>query len=244
MLKGIYTAASGMTYQMDALTEVTSNLANVNTSGHKRTQLVAEAFDGLVFQFANPTAQNTGGAGVRSGGVARFDSQGPLSRTSNPLHMALSGDGYFQTVNARGAVQVTRNGDFRLDEEGYLTSQSGDRVLSTANTPILLGQVASEELVIRKDGTVTAGGNPIAQLKVVSPIEANPVTFPASNVNAPSITEGYSVEQGYLENSNVNVVTEMVNMITINKAFTFGQKAITIQDNLLNKTVNDLGRVQ
>lgn len=250
MMKGIYTAATGMVYQMEALNEVAGNLANVNTSGYKRTELVAESFDGLVTRFAQP-AQGAGGlfdnrtgAGVMKSARARFDAQGPLQRTSNPLHLALTGPGYFQTVNQRGLVAVTRNGDFRMDAEGYLAAQSGERVLGIDNQPIPLGAVATESMHIREDGTILSGAQVVGRIKVVGAGEADPVSFPLSNANAPAVTEGFKVAQGYLENSNVSVISEMVNLINIGKAFNFGQKAITTQDNLLNKTVNDLGRIQ
>ncbi|MDB5096731.1 MAG: flgG [Cyanobacteria bacterium RYN_339] len=244
MLKGIYTAASGMSYQIDALNDVAGNLANVSTTGYKRTQLVGESFDNLVTQFAHPTANDKVGLGVREIGTARIESQGALIRTDNPLHMAISGDGYFQTQAADGRVAVTRNGDFRLDTQGFLVAQSGERVLGTNNQQIQLGVIATQDMKIRQDGTILAGNRPVGQLKVVGPDQANGPSFPASDIGAPQQAKGFSVEQGFLENSNVSVISEMVNMITINKAFSFGQKAITTQDNLLNKTVNDLGRLQ
>jgi flagellar basal-body rod protein FlgG len=233
-----------MSYQIDALNDVAGNLANVNTTGYKRTQLVGESFDNLVTRFAHPTAFDKVGLGVREVGTARIESQGALVRTDNPLHLALSGDGYFQVQNTDGRVAVTRNGDFRLDTQGYLVAQSGERVLGTDNNPIQLGVIASQDMKVRQDGTILSGQRPVARLKVVGPEQAAGQNFPASNLNAPAVNNGFTVEQGFLENSNVSVISEMVNMITINKAFTFGQKAITTQDNLLNKTVNDLGRLQ
>lgn len=244
MMKGMYIAASGMNFQLNQLNEVTSNLANVNTTGYKRQQLVSQSFGDLVTQFATPTAFNRVGLGVQEGGKARWESQGPLSRTNNPLHLAISGEGYFQTQAPEGQVMVTRNGDFRLDAEGYLASQEGHRVLGADNQPIQLAAIATETLRIRQDGVVMSGAAEVARLKVVGNENATSQTFPVSNAAVPAMTGNFTVEQGYLEGSNVNVINEMVNMITLNKAFTFGQKAITTQDNLLNKTVNDLGRVQ
>ena len=242
MLKGIYTAASGMKFQIDALNEVAGNMANVSTPGYKKQEIIGQSFDNLVYQFAEPTPNNRAGAGVINAGKFRFDTQGALMRTSNPLHFALSGPGYFQTVTNDGQVTLSRNGDFRMDDQGFLASQSGERVLGIDNQPIQLG-AATDTVTVRQDGAILAGATEIARLKVVAPEEANPLTFPLSNLNAPAVGQGFTIEQGYLENSNVNVVSEMVNMIAINKSFSIMKSAITAQDKLLEKTVNDLGRV-
>lgn len=244
MMKGVYIAASGMSFQLDALNDVAGNLSNVNTPGYKRTQLMGEAFGDLVTQFAHPTTNDMVGMGVRELGTARIEGQGSLMQTNNPLQVALSGPGYFQTINPQGGVQVTRNGDFRLDTQGYLVTQSGERVLGTNNQPIQLGVIATQDMKIAQDGTIQAGDRPIARLKVVGPQEATSQAFPTSRLNAPAVNTGYNVEQGFLENSNVNVVAEMVNMITVNRVFSLSQKAITTQDGLATKTVNDYGKLQ
>jgi flagellar basal-body rod protein FlgG len=242
MLKGIYIAASGMAFQAQQLTEVSANLANVNTPGFKRTQALSETFGDLVTAFGAPTPLNRVGMGVVDGGRARWETQGPLTRTSDPLHVAISGEGYFQTQDTGGTVKVTRNGDFRLDAQGFLVSQDGARVLGTDNAPIQLGAIATETVRVRPDGAILSGANVVARLKVVGNAQAAGPNFPISLAAAPAQAGGFTLEQGYLEGSNVNVVSEMVNMITLNRAFSFEQKAITTQDNLLNKTVNDLGR--
>lgn len=244
MMKGMYIAASGMSYQVEQLNEAAANLANVNTSGYKRSQLIGESFESLVHQFTQPTGDNRAGVGVRPVGRARIDNQGSMVRTNNPLNVAISGDGYFQIQDANGTVQVSRNGDFRMDNQGFLATASGERVLGVDNAPIQVGGTATTDMRIREDGMIMAGANPIGQIKVVAAAEAEAETFPVSNAAAQAVANGYTLQQGYLESSNVSVISEMVNMVTINKAFNFNQKAITTQDNLLNKTVNDLGRVQ
>lgn len=244
MMKGMYISAAGMSLKINEINEITANLANVNTSGFKRTQLVSQSFGDLITQFAQPTPFNKVGVGVQEVGRARFDTQGPLIRTNDPLHMAITGDGYFQIQDANGNVQVTRNGDFRLDNQGYLAAQTGERVLGVTNQPIQLGVVANQTMTVSQDGTILSGAQPVARLKVVGREEANADTFPQSSAAAPAANGNYTVEQGYLENSNVSVIAEMVNMITINKAYSMGQNAITTQNKMLEKTVNDLGRVQ
>src|ERR1700674_827712 len=109
MMKGIYIAASGMSYQIDAVNDVAGNLANVSTPGYKRTQLLGESFGDLVTQFGHATTFDQVGMGVRELGTARIENQGSLVMTKNPLQLALSGDGYFQTARPDGQVQVTRS---------------------------------------------------------------------------------------------------------------------------------------
>lgn len=244
MMKGMYIAASGMNFQMNQLNEVSANLANVNTTGYKRSQLVSQSFGDVLTQFATPTPLNQVGVGVQETGRARWESQGALTRTNNPLNMAISGDGYFQVQTDTGNVMVTRNGDFRLDNQGYLASQEGHRVLGANNQPIQLAAIAQETLRIRSDGVIQSGTAEVGKIKVVGPENVDAQSFPTGDAASPALTGGYAVEQGFLEGSNVNVINEMVNMLTLNKAFSFGQKAITTQDNLLNKAVNDLGKVQ
>lgn len=244
MMKGIYIAASGMMHQIRAFNETADNIANVSTSGYKRTEVTAESFGDLVTRFQAPTPDDRVGVGVRTTGAVRHDTQGDLQRTSNPLDLALSGEGYFQIQDAEGHVKVTRNGGFGLDTQGFLSTQAGERVLGIDNQPIHLGGVASTTLHVEQDGTIRDADRAFARVKVVAPPPAAQGTFPASGLGEPPLADGYSIRQGYLEASNVNVVTELVSLMNINKAFNFDQKAITVQDNLLNKTVNDLGKLQ
>jgi flagellar basal-body rod protein FlgG len=233
-----------MSYQIDQLNEVAANLSNVNTAGYKRTELIGESFGNVLHSFVHQNADGHAGVGVHAVGHTRVDGQGPLRRTTNPMNVALSGPGYFQIQSADGKVEVTRDGDFRVDNQGFLAAQSGARVLGTDNQPIQLGLATNRDMHIRQDGTLMAGTRPIGQIKVVGAAEASPENFPISNAAAPAVADGFTVEQGYLEGSNVSVITEMVNMVSVNRAFTFNSKAITAQDNLLNKTMNDLGKVQ
>lgn len=242
MLKGMYIAASGMTHQIQQLSEVTANLANVNTPGYKHVELVGESFDDSLMRVVGPTAYDQVGMGIRAAERVRHEGQGPLARTSNPLHLALSGEGYFTVQRPDGQVQLTRNGSFQLDNLGFLANAEGARVLDTNDRPIQLGAIAGTTLVVGQDGTVRAGVTPLARIKVVGQEEAGP-SFPVGRLGAPARANGFSIQQGYLEGANVNVIAELVHLMDLNKIYGFSQKAISAQDNVLNKTVNELGRV-
>lgn len=242
MLKGIYISASGMTHNLSQLSEVAANLANVNTPGYKRIELVGESFDETLMRVSGPTGSDPVGLGVRDAERVRYESQGSLARTSNPLHLALSGEGYFVTQKADGTPLLTRNGSFQLDNLGFLANAAGERVLDINDRPIQLGAIAGTTMVVGTDGTIRAGATPVARLKVVGPEEAGP-SFPVGRLGAPQRPAGFSVSQGYLEGSNVSVIAELVNLMSLNRGYGFSQKAISAQDNVLNKTVNELGRV-
>ena len=244
MLKGMYIAASGMNFQATAVVEGAANLANINTPGYKRTMLVGESFGDYVTRFEHLQAGDRVGLGTRAVGTARHESQGALIRTQNPLNVALSGNGYFQTLAADGRVQATRNGDFILDAAGFLATQTGERILGVDSNPLRVNALTGGEFRIREDGTIFSGNAQVGRLKVVDAPNPGAGNFPVSARFAPVTTDAFQVKQGYLEGSNVNVVTEMVALMTGNRAFSFGQKAITTQDNLLNKVANELGRVQ
>lgn len=244
MLRGIYSAASGMNFQMQQVDLIASNLANVETNGYKRKELIGSSFGDLLVQFMNqaPGTEATVGTGVKIDGVARFETPGNLVQTGNRLNFALAGPGYFLTRGADGTEKLTRDGDFQLDATGRLATRAGDLVLDGNRRPITLtGDMHT--LRVAENGTLTVNDNPITQLMVVNPPASVLETqFPVAPPGLP-MAANPGVKQGFLEHSNVNVVTEMVSMMTANRAFGFGQKIISAHDQILQKAANDLGRI-
>jgi flagellar basal-body rod protein FlgF len=243
MLRGIYAAASSMLVQTEALNQTAANLANLNTPGYKRQDVVAEHFGDLVVELSGQLP-GAAGFGVQKTEEFRHESQGPLVKTSNTYHLAISGEGYFEIQDKDNQLKVTRNGDFRRDNQGFLTTATGDKVLGVNNQPIIIPDRPGQLVNINRQGEIFTNKEKIAEIKIVGAPRANDPTFPAYYPANNTPVRRPELVQGYLENANVNVVTEMVNLMEINKLFTFGQKAITTQDNLLNKTMNDLGRLQ
>lgn len=244
MLRGIYSAASGMNFQMQQLDQIANNLANVETNGYKRKELIGSSFGDLLVQFMDqaPGTENTIGTGVKVDGVARFETPGNLVQTGNRFNFALTGPGYFLTRGADGTEKLTRDGDFQLDSTGRLVTRSGDVVLDAGRRPIVLtGDLTA--MRVAADGTVSVADQPVTQMMVVNPPEAALTSqFPVAPPGL-AMAANAGVKQGFLEHSNVNVVTEMVAMMTANRAFGFGQKIISAHDQLLQKAANDLGRI-
>lgn len=244
MLRGIYSAASGMTFQMEQINQIANNLANVDTNGFKRNELVASSFGDLLVQMTEhaPGTESTVGTGVKIDGLARFETQGNLIHTGGRFNMAINGSGYFMIRSADGTEKLTRDGDFQLDAEQRLMTRTGDLVLDTNRRPISLqGELST--LRVGENGSIYVGEVVQAQLMVTNPptsvLESR---FPAAPPGSLPMSNP-KVEQGMLEHSNVNVVTEMVNMLTASRTFGFGQKVISAHDQTLQKAANDLGRM-
>lgn len=244
MLRGIYSAASGMNFQMQQVDLIANNLANVQTNGYKRKELIGSSFGDLLVQFMNqaPGTEAAIGTGVKVDGAARFETPGNLMQTKNKFNFALSGEGYFLTRGADGTEKVTRDGDFQLDAGGRLVTRSGDFVLDVNRRPITLtGDLSS--MRVADDGMISIGDAAYTMMMVVNPpASALETQFPLAPPGLAQVPNP-GVKQGFLESSNVNVVTEMVSMMTANRSFAFGQKIISAHDQILQKAANDLGRM-
>lgn len=248
MLRGIYTAATGMAYQLEAVNTISHNLANVETNGYKRKELLGASFGDVLIEMTGqaPGMQAVVGQGIRSDGVFRFDTPGNLVTTGSPLSFALANQGYFVVQRQDGTRLMTRDGDFSLDEQRRLVTKSGELVLSVRPPANQLGPVVlAGDLATFKvspEGNLTQGDDFLGRLLVVNPPEEQMGAFPVAPAQL-ALADG-GVKQGFLEHSNVNVVTEMVSLLHANRSFSFSQKVITAHDQMLQKAANDLGRVQ
>lgn len=250
MLKGIYSAAAGMTSQMIQTDVTANNLANLNTPGFKRVSLEFKTFgDALVKRIGtNPTKElghyAQGSQVLKS--VTNF-SQGDMTQTGNVLDMSLKGDGFF-TVRIPGndATVYTRAGSFSRDEEGFLITPDGGRVQGY-NGDILIPREA-KKIVISAGGDIQVDDRNIAKLKIAQFQDQQKLEHIGSayfkTLEDPTLDpQGVTVEQGYLERSNSNVIQEMVNNITGLRVYETMQRTIQMQSETLGKAVNDVGRV-
>lgn len=257
MIRALDTAATGLAAQQMNMDVVSNNLANVNTVGFKK---VRAEFKDLAYDTVKAPGGADGkepgslqvGLGVEVSGTQRLFFQGSLNQTGSPLDMAINGDGFFQVLDGEGKVKYTRDGAFQLDAEGRLTTSKGN-VLEPA---ITIPSNASD-IQISSDGVVSAviegdeASQEIGRIETVT--FANPSglkalgenLFEATSACGDAVsgspgTEGRgSVQQGFLEASNVQVVEEMVRMLTAQRAFEVNSKAMQAADDML-RMVNNL----
>ncbi len=243
----IRTAATGMTAQQRRIEVISNNLANVNTTGFKRSRA---HFEDLLYQTEqgptnvdNPDASTLNeiqvGRGVRLTAVQRNDAQGPLEQTGRSTDMAIEGNGYFQVTLPNGQQAFTRDGNFSISDQGVLVNNGGYRVGGDISIP-----VDATTLIISRTGVVTVSTATNADPVEIGQVEMarfnNPgglsaigenlfVETPASGQPAVGFPgeDGFGrVLQGHLESSNVELVQEMVDMITAMRAYEINSKAV------------------
>jgi flagellar basal-body rod protein FlgG len=262
MIRALYTAASGMNAQQTNIDNVAHNLANVNTTGFKKSRV---EFEDLVYQeirAAGAAASATTeapvglevGLGTRAVATARNFSQGNLRATGGPLDIAIEGNGFFKISLPDGTTGYTRSGTFHLDAQGLLVSAEGYAVEPQITVP-----TNTTSLSISKDGIVSAtvAGQVAAQslgtLEVAIFANAAGLRPLGGNLFAPTTASGEAesgapggdgrgtLAQGFAEDSNVSVVEEMVNMIIGQRAYEANSRVVKAADEMLAQ-VNQLVR--
>ena len=254
MIRSLWTSATGMQAQALNLDVISNNLANVNTSGFKKSR--AE-FQDLLYETIQPagtpssqdTAAPTGiqlGHGTRPSTVLKIFTQGNMENTKNELDLAIEGDGFFKIILPSGETAYTRNGAFKLDSSGRVVNSDG-----FAMEPEITIPSDAVSISVGMDGTVAvlqAGESIPSEIgtvglsRFVNPaglISMGKNLFTTSEASGDEITgtagqDGLgTLAQGFLEMSNVSVVDEMVNMITAQRAYETNSKAIQAADDML-----------
>ncbi len=253
-LRSLSTAATGMQAQSLQIDVIANNLANVNTSGFKKSRV---DFQDLLYQNLRiadaasstnskiPTS-NQIGLGTKLAGVAKVFTQGDYKQTGNELDVAIEGRGFFQITDPEGTIVYTRAGSFKLDLDGNLVTSDGYLLEPSLTIP-----TDAIRLTIGPDGTVTvieAGDTTVSEVGTIETARfANPAGLTAigRNLFLETETSGTpttgtpgedglgTLSQGYLEMSNVNVVEEMVDMILAQRAYEINGKAIQTADEML-----------
>lgn len=270
MIRGWYTAASGMNAQQKRLDAVSNNLANVDTTSYKRDITVSKNFPELLIRrmnddgvYKNPFGSADAapiigkvGLGVELNELFTDFEQGSLKQTSSDSDFALEGEGFF-AVDTPSGERYTRNGNFHVGVEGYLVTKEGYPVLGEKGKIFL----QDTEYTVNKDGEIyvrpisddEADSVLLDRFKLVTFENPRYITkqgsslYKDSAVSGPAVpAEGSArpvVTQGFIEASNVNVVNEMVQMIEINRAYEANQKTIQAEDTMMSKLWNEVVRV-
>lgn len=254
MIRSLSIAKTGLDAQQTQLDVVANNLANVGTTGFKRSRAV---FEDLMYQNLRQSGGQTSdqtrmpsglqlGTGVRVVATERIHTQGTPTKTDNPKDVAINGGGFFQVLMPDGTTAYTRDGSFQADANGQLVTASGFPV----QPAITLPQNATS-MTVGRDGTVSvvqAGSTASVQVgQIQLATFLNPTGLQSNGENlyvetdasgganqtAPGQNGAGTLNQGYVEASNVNVVEELVNMIQTQRAYEINSKVVKTSDEML-----------
>ena len=260
MLRAFSTAATGMTAQQMRVDTIANNLANVNTAGFKRSQIDFQ--DLMYVKLQEPGAEEAAGtpapngleigSGVRPASTLKVFTQGEVENTQRELDVAILGDGFLQVLLPNGETAYTRDGSLRRSTTGSLVTANGYAIQPAVTIP-----TDARSVKIGKDGTVsvfqgtsTTPSN-IGQLTLVRFPNPSGLTSQGNNLLAETPASGTPVtgtpgdsgfgelQQGFIERSNVQIVTELVNLITAQRAYEINSRAIRAGDEMLS-TANRL----
>jgi len=255
MIRGLYTAAAGMLLNEKRSSTIDQNLENIHTPGYRQANERVVSFPRLL---VNRLAkqQNTGrpemvplgimGTGVLADREMYKQTLGTIRETGNRTDLALTGEGFFAVETLQGE-RYTRNGHFQLDPSGYLRTAGGNLVLGL-NGPI--GPLP-EDFKVEPDGTIrdSQTNQVLDRLRIVN--------IPAENLQRDGLTtlfrtnaepdlmpvENIRIEQGFVEESNVDLTEQMVSMLEVARAYSANQKVVQTHDALLQKAVNEIAKI-
>ena len=259
MLKGLYIAHSGMINEQNRMDILTNNLANASTVGFKKEGSTSQSFDDILTVKIKDASEGEAvvrqlgrnNPGVRIGENYTDFSQGSFRITNNTYDLAISGEGFFavEFTNKAGETSTlyTRAGQFTLNKDGYLVNQDGDYVLDTQNRHIKLDTL--QDASIDKFGTIFQNGQSVAQIQLANFQDYNYLekygeTYFKPIEGAQMTAANAEIYSGYLEMSNMSVITEMVNLISISRQYESNQKIIQTYDESLGIAVSQLGKIQ
>lgn len=261
MMSALWVSKTGLAAQDTSLRTISNNLANVSTVGYKRERAV---FRDLLYQVqeqpGGQSSQDTTlpsglqlGTGVEIGATQKIFTKGDLQATDQPLDLAIDGRGFFQVAMPDGSLTYTRDGQFQLSEEGEIVTAEGYRLEPSLTVP-----ADAQTITIAADGTVSAllaGSTGISQLGNIQIADfVNPAGLQAIGGNLfretpasgapltgnPGSNGLGGLLQGNLENSNVNVVEEMVNMVSTQRAYEMNSRVVSTADQMLQFVTQNL----
>lgn len=251
MTRALYTGFTGMVNEQKRLDIIANNIANAATVGYKGENVTSQSFEDVLtlkirdnseYYLDRPVGNMS--LGVRIGEVYTDFTQGSLRETSNTYDLAVEGKGFFE-IREGDNIRYTRDGIFKMTQDGFIVDADGNHVQAEGGD---LQVPVDATIAIKVDGSVYANGVYVDTVKLVDfedydylekvgdvsykPVDGA-VSFDATGV----------IRQGYTEQSNINAVSEMVDMIAITRAYEANQKVIHTEDSLLEKAVNQIGKV-
>lgn len=257
MVRGLYTAYTGMKNEQKRLDIVANNLANAATVGYKKESVTNQSFDEVLTikikdesEAYNDRPIGRMNLGVKLGEVYTNYNQGSIRQTSNTYDLALDGKGFFNmaVTNKLGEVNTkyTRNGSFTMTSDGFVVDKEGNRLLGEGGEIVVPTEAA--EVVIDESGGVYADGNFIDTILVTDFEDYDYLSKFGDTMVEPlegavEIENDSLIRQGFTEQSNVNVVTEMVSLINITRTYEANQKVIQSIDKTLDLAANSIGKI-
>jgi len=263
MLRALYTAATGSQTQQFNIDVIANNVANVNTTGYKKARaefqdLLSQTYSAAGAIGDQGTTDPVGiqvGLGVQVSATQRVFLPGSIAQTGNPLDLAIQGDGFYQVLTDSGDVAYTRDGNFKRDANGTIVSSDGYPLQPNITIP-----TDATEIVIGLNGTVSvrqAGSTDLSQVGQIQLVRfSNPAGLEAIGRNlyqktpaSGDATQGTAgqgefakttINQGFLEGSNVQIVEELINLITAQRAFEANSNVIKAADEILQTTNNTI----
>jgi len=233
-----YTALTRQSGLLREIQVIAHNIANLSTTGFRREGLVFSEYVRNLDSGEEPLSMATARA------HQTYLTQGGLTMTGGSFDLAIEGEGFF-TVETPQGDRLTRAGHFTPNEAGELVTPDGHRLLDLGGAPVFIPPEA-QVIAIARDGTVSADGQPLAQLGLVVPEDpsqlrrASGVLHEVTGETLP--VESPAILQGFLEESNVNPISEMARMIEVQRAYEAGQKFLDREDERIRNVVQTLGR--
>ncbi|MFN3165013.1 MAG: flagellar basal-body rod protein FlgG [Pseudohongiellaceae bacterium] len=261
MTQALWIAKTGIDAQQTKMSVISNNLANASTTGYKRSRAI---FEDLLYQnqrqpgaqSSQDTTYSSGlmlGTGVRTVATEKLFTQGATTQTQNPLDVAIEGKGFLQVLMPDGSLGYTRDGSLQVDGQGQLVTANGNPIQPAVNIP-----VDAQSITIGIDGTIsvatqgTAATTQVGNLQLadfmnpggLQPVGANlyveSTSSGAPQIGTPGLNGLGSLNQGFIEGSNVNVVEELVSMIETQRAYEMNSRAISTADQMLQYVSNNL----
>ena len=258
-MRSLYTATTGMAAQNLNMDVIANNLANVSTSGFKKSRA---DFQDLLYQImkvpGSPTSSDTAsptgiqvGLGVKTGAVTKIFTVGDIVQTENKLDVAIEGNGFFQVTMPDGNIAYTRAGNLKLDSTGRITTSDGFPILPEITVPsdateLTISQTGVVSAIVGSTTTSTQLGtlelatftNSAGLIAIGRNMFRETDASGAATLGTPGSNGVGTLLQGYVENSNVNLVEEMTHMITAQRAFEINSKVISTSDQMMQTTTN------